>query len=152
MKNNRYESTGKEGIESFFTEEVKLLDYPEVENRMRLIEEDQWGMDIVLCREIELDDGTILDGMEVWETYEELLKDNDMPYAEKQIRLSEVRSRLSFFIYRIKKNYNLSYSSQIGELFCIENGEKYFVNGKLDRQKLEEDGMLFVDIYSNPIN
>ena len=146
MKNNRYESTGKEGIESFFTEEVKLLDYPEVENRMRLIEEDQWGMDIVLCREIELDDGTILDGMEVWETYEELLKDNDMPYAEKQIRLSEVRSRLSFFIYRIKKNYNLSYSSQIGELFCIENGEKYFVNGKLDRQKLEEDGMLFVDI------
>ena len=146
MKNNRYESTGKEGIDSFFTEEVKQLDYPAVEKRMQLIEEDRWSMDIVLCREIELADGTLLNGKEVWDEYKDLLKNLSMPYAEKQIRLSEVRSRLSYFIYQIKKNYNLIYTDQIGELYCIENGEQYFVNGKLDREKLEEDGMLFLDL------
>ena len=36
---------------------------------MQLIDDNSWSMDIVLCRRLELEDGTVLDGEEVWNEY-----------------------------------------------------------------------------------
>lgn len=145
LQEDRNQSTNREGLQYFFKENVKLLDYPGVAKHMQLIEDEQWSMNIVLCRQLVLENGMHLDGWEIWNKYKKLLQNTELPYAEKQIKLSEVRSWLNYFIYRIKYNVNLAYQDQIGELYCLEDGEKYFNNGKLDRKRLETTGILFLD-------
>jgi CRISPR-associated endonuclease/helicase Cas3 len=138
------ESSAEVGLESFH-EKIAVLNYTEIEERMRLIEDDQWHMDIYLCRKIKLEDGRILDGFKIWNRYKALLQAADMDYAEKQVKLSEVRSEMNYFIYSVKQNVNLSYHDVLGELRMIEDGEKYFVDGVLRRELLERDNILFVD-------
>lgn len=145
LKDRQNKNTGEEGLENFFKESVKKLNFPAVEERMRLINEDNWHMSIVLCRKLELESGKILDGGEIWETYKILLMDYELDYAEKSVKLSEVKSQLSHFIYQIKKNPDLPYDDILGELICIHEGEKYFENGKLNKKKLEEDSILFIE-------
>ncbi|MFT3983428.1 MAG: CRISPR-associated helicase Cas3' [Lachnospiraceae bacterium] len=142
---NRNLNTGRDGLDYFFREHVKILDYPAIEERMKLIEDENWSMSIVLCRTLQTEDGASLEGRLVWEDYKILLQDQEMEYAKKQVLLSEVRSKLNYFTYQIKKNVNLAVNDMIGELYCIYEGEQYFANGKLDREKLEREGMLFFD-------
>lgn len=66
-----------------------------------------------------------------------------MNYAEKQVKLIEVRSQLSYFTYKLKNNIDIQYNDIIGDLYCIEDASEYFVNGKLDREKF---GKLSYDI------
>lgn len=92
-----------------------------------------------------MENGIIMDGWEVWNQYLELLHNQTIPFARKQVELSEVRSKLNMFIYQVKWNQDLNYDGVCGELYCIRDGEQYFINGKLDRQSLESRGALFVD-------
>ena len=94
---------------------------------------------------LECEDGTMLDGWSLLEQYEMLLRNRTMDFSEKQVKLSDVRSKLNNFIYQVKWNPNLNYSGVLGELYCIQDGETYFENGKLNRKKLESEGVLFVD-------
>lgn len=144
LKSNRNESTDREGLNYFFDKDVQRLNYPEVSKRMALIEDDQWSMSIVVCRKLMFDDGTYLDGEEVWERYKSLLMNSNMAYAEKQVKLSIARSQLSYFTYQIKRNYNLACDDNIGELFCIKDGERFFENGKIDLEELEKHNSLFL--------
>lgn len=145
LRDRQNDSTGKDGLENFFEESVKKLNFPAVEERMRLINEESWHMSVVLCRKLELEDGEILDGEEIWEAYKMLLMDTELTYAQKCVMLSKVKSQLSYFIYQIKKNPDLPYDDIIGELICIREGEKYFENNKLNKKKLEEDSLLFIE-------
>lgn len=52
---------------------------------------------------------------------------------------------MNCFIYQIKKNYDLIYDGKIGEIFYIEDGEKYFEGGKLNREKIQGEIGDFVD-------
>ena len=58
-----------------------------------------------------------------------------MEYAEKEVRLSKLRSLLNYFIYQVKKS-DLLYNDRIGELYYIEDGDNYFKDGKIDKDKL----------------
>ena len=69
----------------------------------------------------------------------------DMDYAEKRVKLSEIRSKMNYFIYSVKKNSNLCYNDIIGELRFIQDGERYFINGKLSRDLLNSDSIFFGD-------
>ena len=61
------------------------------------------------------------------------------------MKLSIARSQLSYFTYQIKRNYNLACDDNIGELFCIKDGEKdFFENGKIDLEELEKHNSLFL--------
>lgn len=139
------EITGKEGLEGFFEQSVGRLAFREVQERMRLIDDDKWSMSVYLARRLEIEDGTVIDGKEVWEAYKSLLEDNSMAYARKMVLLSEIRSRMNYFIYQIKKNSDLIYDEQIGDIVYIENGEKYFENNKLNRKKIQGEIGEFVD-------
>ena len=110
-----------------------------------MIEEDHWSMSIYLARVLHTAEGEIIDGKELWEQYKQLLQDLQMNYAEKRVKLSEVASRMNGFIYQIRKNHDLIYNDRIGEIFYIDCGEKYFDNGKLNRQKLQGEVGEFVD-------
>lgn len=136
IQRNRNQNTNEDGLDCFFKQKVYKLDFPEISKTMKLIDDDFWSIDVVLCRKIELEDGSVLDGWEVWNRYKELLQDNDMDYSKKQVKLIEVRSQLSYFIYKLKGNVDMQYNDIIGELRCIEDASDYFIDGKLDRERI----------------
>ena len=111
---------------------------------MKLIDDSYWAVDVVLCRKIRLEDGTILDGWNVWNCYKDLLQDNEMDYSKRQVKLIEVRSQLSYFVYRFKNSVDIHYNDIIGELRCIEDASEYFVDGKLNRDKMAKSSFDFL--------
>lgn len=139
------ESSGEQGLEDFFKNKVGMLDFTEVEKRMRLINNDEWSMDVYLARTIKIDNEE-LDGSQVWSEYAQLLENTEIGYAKKQVMLSRVRSKMNHFIYQIKKNQDLCYSDKIGELYYLHDGEQYFQDNKLIREKFENQVGLFIDL------
>ncbi|WP_341480430.1 helicase-related protein [Clostridium cibarium] len=146
LKEDYNESFSETNIEDFFVEIVGNLKFKDVETRMRLIEDDRWHMSVYLSSEIKKDDGTILDGKAIWEEYEELLKDNKLSYSEKEVKLSRVRSLMNNFIYEIMKCDTFPYTQKIGELYYIENGDKYFDDGKLNKERFISGVGDFIEI------
>lgn len=136
LKKNRNQRTDQIGLNYFFNELLYKLDFSQISDRMKLINDRYKTVDIVLCRKIELDDGRILDGWNIWNSYKELLQNNDIDYSEKQVKLIEIRSQLSYFVYRFKDNVDIAYNDIIGELRCIEDATDFFIDGKLDRERI----------------
>lgn len=146
LKEQWNESRDENSLDKFFDDHAGTLDFPTVESRMRLIDEDDWHISICLCRVIQAEDGRELDGWSCWQSYKSLLSDQNMDYAEKQVKLSRIRSDMNHFIYQIKKNTNLAYSDRIGELYCIQDGEAFFEHGILNRKAFEQEVGMFIDI------
>ena len=146
LQHSRNQSSGDEGIRTFVDEEVGKLDFRKVENRMQLIDEDCWTMSVFLAREIKLPSGECVDGQTVWEQYSDILQKPQEDYAEFRVRLSQIKSHLNLFIYKIKKNSKLPFNDRIGELYYLENGEDFFEDEKLNKAKLEDAGGLFIEI------
>lgn len=145
LKQNYYEQIGESGLRNFFFNEVGKLKWEHVTARMRLISEDNWSMSVYLARELEDENGEVIDGRELWREYVELLKDFQMDYSQKKVKLSRITSQMNYFIYQIKRNDDLLYDDKVGEIFYIENGEKYFESGKLNRKKIQGEIGDFVD-------
>ena len=133
-------------LEDFFEQDVANGEFRKIAERMKLIDEDNWNMSIYLSRIIILENGEKLDGWECWNKYKSLLLDRKMNYARKQYELSVVRSKMNYFIYQVQKNIDLNYSDCIGDLYAIQEGEKYFLNGKINKKLLQENGITFVEI------
>lgn len=145
IKANFNEAGSERGLESFLQDCTGHLGFPEVKVRMRLIEDDQWNMSVYLARVLETEDGEEIDGKSLWRQYRELLENSEIEYAEKRVKLSDITSSMSGFIYQVKKNADFVYDDIIGDIFYIENGEKYFDNGKLNRKKIQGEIGDFVD-------
>lgn len=145
IQNNRNNASDSIGIETFM-EDVGSLNFRKIMERMQLIEEDQWRMSVFLARTIVLADGKTIDGKELWNQYKQILSKPPKDYAQFRVKLSEISSKLNLFIYQIKKNSDITYTDRVGEIYCIENGEDFFVDDRLDKKKLEEKGGLFIDI------
>ena len=144
IRKYRNDRKNENGIEAF-VDNVKKLDFVWISQKMKLIDKnDDWKMSVYFAREITTDTGEIIDGKQVWERYRELLSDMTMNYAKKQILLSEVKSKMSYFIYQIKIDNSLDYNDRIGELYLIEDAEQYFENGRLNTDKFYSRGNLFV--------
>ncbi|WP_346938637.1 CRISPR-associated helicase Cas3' [uncultured Clostridium sp.] len=135
IKKQYNESFSDSNLEDFFKNSVGRLNFPEIEKRMELISDDMWSLSVFIAREIETQEKTILDGREIWESYKALLRDNFLNYAEKEVELSQIRALLNYFIYQVKKS-DILYNDRLGELYYIEDGEKYFKDGKIDKEKL----------------
>lgn len=124
-----------ENIDIFFNEKVSLLNFPIVMNRMKLIEDDTLSNSVFLSRDIELNNGLKISGEDVWNDYKNLLNAREMDYSEREVKLSKARANLNYFIYQVK-NFDVPYNERIGELYKIENGEDYFKDGKINKEKL----------------
>ena len=123
IRKYRNDRKNENGIEAF-VDNVKKLDFVWISQKMKLIDKnDDWKMSVYFAREITTDTGEIIDGKQVWERYRELLSDMTMNYAKKQILLSEVKSKMSYFIYQIKIDNSLDYNDRIGELYLIEDAD-----------------------------
>lgn len=142
LKKNYNDSFSDSNLESFFINKVGNLKFKEVRERMKLIDDNDYDMSVFLKRVIKVH-GKEIDGAELWEEYKTTLKKN-MEYAEKQIKLSEIRSKMNYFIYKVRKNNNLCYNDRIGDLICIDDGDKFFDGNKLDKEKFTQDAEIFI--------
>lgn len=115
---------------------VKMLDFPKIKEYMQLISEKKWNVSVYLARELTEEDGSILDGRELWKSYKELLYDTDMSYAKRKVKMSEITAKMQYFIYQVQQ-MDCTFDEQIGELFYIEEGEKFMVNGKLNKEMIQ---------------
>ena len=113
---------------------------------MQLIEEENWTMSVFLARKIQLPNGESLDGREIWDQYKAILTKPQEDYAKFRVELSQINSKLNLFVYKIKKNSNLTFNDRIGEIYYLENGDDFFEDNRLNKAKLEEAGGLFIDI------
>lgn len=127
---------GKISEEEVYSDMVRMLGFNKIKKKMQLIPEEKWNVNVYLSRKIIDEQGNETDGKEIWEEYKQLLYDREMNYAERKVKLSEVISKMNYFIYQVQQ-VGCSYNEQIGELFYIENGEEYLENGKLNRAKIQ---------------
>ena len=119
-----------QNIDDFRENSIKKLNYINVYDRMKLIDERN-QFSVFLNREIEDLNGNILNGHDTWLDYKELIRDKKMDYAEKQVKLSKVKEQMDYFIYTVSK-INFAYNDSIGDLTYVEDGEKFFINGKFN--------------------
>lgn len=122
-------------INNFFSDNVGKLEFKTVEDKMKLIDEDKNEIAIYLSSTITKKNGEVLKGAQIWNEYKDLLMNASMEYAEKKVKLSKVRAKMNNFIYRIKCKKNFTYNDRAGELYFIENGDFYFEDGKLNKEK-----------------
>lgn len=136
------EKENDDNTSMFFDSKVGSLDFDGVREKMKLIDENK-DMYVYLNHDIKMDDGKIISGSVVWEKYKKLLQDNDMDYAEKRVKLSKVKADMNKFIYRVKEKY-INYNDVIGNISFINDGEKYFESGKLNRKKFVREVSDFI--------
>lgn len=120
--------------ENFFNNEVKKLYFDNVDKRMKLIDDENLEVSIYLSSTVNLSDGRVIDGKVLWEEYNTLLRDNKMSYSEKIVKLSYIKADMNNFIYRVRFKLDIPYDDKIGEMYFIEDGDKYFENGKLNKE------------------
>lgn len=127
----------EKNIDKFREEDILRLQFKEIKKRLRLIDDNKNEYTIFFNREIRISEGEILSGEKVWEEYKKLLTDSSMDYAEKKIKLSIVNEKLDYFLYRVNV-FPGSYSDILGDIYYLEDGGKYFIDGKFDREKYDK--------------
>lgn len=134
------EMIDKNNLKEFFSQKVGILNMPEVAEKMKLIDDNTQG--IFICFGRKLGD---VDSRMLWWEYKELLENTQMNYAEKKVRLHDLRSEMNAFIYQFKNSALVEANEHIGDLYFIENGEEYFdENGVLKRKLFSDDTDLFL--------
>ncbi|SFA71930.1 CRISPR-associated helicase/endonuclease Cas3 [Clostridium frigidicarnis] len=141
--NGESEKLNGNNIQAFINDVIGKLNFLGVEQKMKLIDDDKDEVTVFLCREISLENGEILNGKDVWDDYKNLLKNSDLDYAEKKVKLSKITSNLNYYIYKVKSR-DFSYNKRLGEIYCIDEGEKYFTNGKFDRESFNTGASDFI--------
>lgn len=134
------EMIDKNNLKEFFSQKVGILNMPEVAEKMKLIDDNTQG--IFICFGRKLGD---VDSRMLWWEYKELLENTQMNYAEKKVRLHDLRSEMNAFIYQFKNSTLVEANEHIGDLYFIENGEEYFdENGVLKRELFNDNTDLFL--------
>lgn len=124
-------------INEFFRQVMKL-NAKQISDRMRLIDDDEWCCTVFLNRKITLTTGESLEGEKIWNDYKQLMLNRDnYSYAEWRVKLSIVKSKMTYFTYQINKNSSFPYTEQLGEMFYIHDADQYFEGDKFLREKLE---------------
>lgn len=139
--NNHSNKNDEENIDDFRKDKVIQLNYEKIYERLKLIADDRRTKMIFFSRNINIE-GEEIEGNKVWNEFKEILLTNEVGYAERRVKLSKIMEKVELFSYNIpvEMTYKLSYQSKIGDnILYIEDGEKYFVNGKFDRKKLQSD-------------
>ncbi|MBD5136023.1 MAG: CRISPR-associated helicase Cas3' [Lachnospiraceae bacterium] len=121
----------EKGLDSFINDAINSLDFYNIKDRMKLIDDDDWTISVFISRNIILPDGNILCGNEIWEDYKRILSDNSMNYAEKQVKLFNIKSKFNYFVYKVNCNTDINYNDFIGEIYFIQDGEQYLQDGRL---------------------
>ena len=119
------------------------MNFTKIEKIMRLIENET--IELFLNYDIEVD-GNIINGKNVFEEYKRNCKDSSLSYAKKKIIISKINERLNLFLYTIyKSEQSMISGDKFGSIYYIEDGEKYMINGRFNRELfLSKGDSLFI--------
>lgn len=126
-----------------FLESIADLNYEYIDKHMKLIDEDKNIVQVYLARKIVDINGDLIDGKEIWKQYVNLWKmKGSMDYAEWKVNMSIITSKMNYFIYQVNKsNLELKeYNDKMGNIIYIEDGDKYFIKDKFNREMLQGVG------------
>lgn len=141
---NRAKKPGEKNVPDFFRDNVACLDYQAVSKRMELILDTRDRVTIFLGRTVINIVGEEFDGKAIWNKYVGLLKNNEMDYAQKVCELSVVKSKMNYFMYQVIKKNQFDFKEQVGDIYYIENGDDYILDGKLNTALFETEDELFI--------
>lgn len=126
------ESYTENNIEEF-EKECLLINFKKIEDKMELIKTDT--VDIFINYTIDVN-GKKIRGEEVFNKYKDICNDNNLSYAEKKVKLSQIAGEMSLFTYSIHRNQiNLIEGEKILGFYYIDDGEKYIEDGRFCRSK-----------------
>lgn len=145
IERNNKKSENENNIVHFFKKEVGQLAYPKVSDKMHLIDEQREMMNVFLSRTLTLSATEKICGDEIWQEYESLLHDQGMDYSEQRVRLHEIKCKMKMFVYQIEKGNTFAWDEYeaIGDIYFIKDGDSYFENGVLNREKFGTGGEMF---------
>lgn len=126
-----------------FLGSIADLNYEYIDKHMKLIDEDKNIVQVYLARKIVDINGDLIDGKEIWKQYVNLWKmKGSMDYAEWKVNMSIITSKMNYFIYQVNKsNLELKeYNDKMGNIIYIEDGDKYFIEDKFNREMLQGVG------------
>ncbi|MFJ5769460.1 CRISPR-associated helicase Cas3' [Psychrobacillus sp. NPDC093180] len=126
-------------LDEFYKECVDRLNFLEVQERFRLIDEKDYEITVFVNSEIILEDGTRLIGEKVWEEYKQIVISKGLSFAERKVKLSVLNEKMNYFLYQI--NFVVNYQDTIGGIFYIRNGGQCFTEGKFDRELVRMNSM-----------
>lgn len=122
-----------------FIKDISDFNYESISTHMKLIDDTQDMVQIYLVRTLCVD-GEVLDGKQIWDSYVDLWENGrkTMSYAEWKIELSRITSKMNNFIYQVSKpNLRIGkFYEQMGNIICLEDGDKYFIKDKFNREIL----------------
>jgi len=115
-----------------FTSVLKQLQFKEVEEQMQLITEKHYTL-FVDYNLIYTENGKAIElqGSQVWQAFKELLSDKKLEYAERIVKLSALKQKMSYFTYNYgvqnkskldRPNY---YTESLGDLYYVPDGERF---------------------------
>lgn len=137
LKRN-YESTEKLNVNNIQAvyQAALQLNYEGIEDKMQLIENKQ--VSLFLGSIFTIEDGTSIDGREVWRKYEAVLKDSTIEYAQKKVELSLLIEEIQYFVFNVSTYLaNQNYDEKLG-YYYKEHGDEFIEDGKFNRKKFQE--------------
>lgn len=143
LKTNRNEATNEDGLMDFFDNKVRFLDFEAIEKRMQLIEPNLWKVELFLNVEVENEHYELMYGNQVWEEYKEMLENDTIDYAEKRVRLSEIKSKMTNFVYQVPANDEILALPHIGNLYYMDDGKRYFEEGRFNTLLLKKETLFY---------
>jgi len=110
--------------------------YQEIEKRLRLIDSNNIQIFIAYTDKF---GNEILDGKAIWDAYKSLCRDPEMQYAEKQVLLSRLYEKMSYFTYNtFCEKGKLQGDDELGGIVYFDNGDRFMVNGKFAREEFNK--------------
>lgn len=114
-------------------DELRFLRFDCIYERMKLILEKNYQ---IYLPYIIKNGEDVIDGRKVWEEYIALIHNKEVKYAEKKIKLSQLYEKMNLFMYNLRKEPKIGIN-QLGNIYYIDNGQEYIIDGKFDRVKFE---------------
>lgn len=131
---NKKEELNENNINNFYLK-LRHLDFQSIDKHMDLIKDNKFQ--VYLPYNIKYKDENEIkeiDGEQVWDEFMEIFQNKELRYAEKRIKLSSVQAKMDYFIFNLNKE-PMKYENKIGNLYYVQNGMDYIVDGKFDREK-----------------
>lgn len=135
-------------LSDFYQDDVLLFHNDDIRKHMTLINDNRELVELFLNRKKPIfdDKQKPFYGSEVWKEYKRIISDKSTGYAERKVKLSKIRAQVDNFVYSVPKyiieKSGLVYNDILGDLYFIENGDDYFVEGKFSPETLSQCDIL----------
>ena len=134
---DKSEEFNENNIENLY-KACRKIDFSKVNKIMTLLKDNT--ISILLNYNIQLEN-CLISGKSIWEQYKEILKNNEISYVEKKVRLANLSRKMSLFTYSIYLDkINMIHGEKFGGYYYIEDGEKYIKNGRFNSEMFFYEG------------